>query len=190
MSLTEDERDFLRDLIKPTETQESDLTQFLSADVYELLKNKNNLRTVTDRILFVNHNRYRPYDSVQFTKFLRPDFNCSRILKHLFEYITPPYLVFIDFHFLFECKSEDKNEKLVNLLKFQTASKASALNDTIKITEKKDFDSLVAEFSHKSHADLLDDVYRHHVDLYEYQNSGLKPYQLLSLVVHLQKFPN
>ena len=190
MSITEDERDFIRDLIKPTETKESDLGQYLSTNVHELLKQKNNLRTVTDRVFFVNQNRYRPYDSVQITKFLRPNFNCSKVLKELFEYITPPYLVFVDFHFLFECKSEDKNEKLVDLLKFQTASKASALNDTIKITKKNDFDSLISEFANKSHADLLDAVYRHHVDLYEYQNSGLKPYQLLSLVVHLQKFPN
>lgn len=189
MSITSDERDFILKMFKPNEVTKENVGRYLDEDVYNLLKNRDNLSTVCDRIVFVNKNKYRPYDSVTITKYLEPDFNCAKKIEDLFGYLTPPYLAFIDFHFLFECKSDESDEKTLPSLKFQTASKASAINTNVKITNNVDYQALISEFENQTHADLLTSVFRHHVDLYEYQNSGLKPYQLLSLVVHIQKFP-
>ena len=189
MTLAIDEREYIEELVKPDEVTVENVSQFLEEDVYLLLKRKNNLNTIRDRVIFFNANKFRPYDSVLITKFLQPDYNCLELFDELFGCLTPPFITFIDFHFLFECKSVEENPGLGDVLKFQTASKASAINDTIKIVTKKDYNDLLEEFKNKTHADLLNDVYRHHVDLYEYQNSGLRPYQLLSLVVHISKFP-
>ena len=186
MSITIDERELIDQLFHPTTTVEH-FREYLDEEIYDLLKNRQNLKTIRDRVLFVNKNKYRPYDSVNITKFLRPGFDCTKTFEELFANLTPPYLTFIDFHFLFEC-SPEKNENR-SRLKFQVASKASAINSTIKISSEKDYDSLIGEFKNQTHADLLDSVFRHHVDLYEFGDSGFKPYQLLSLVVHIQKFP-
>ena len=188
MSLNIDERDAISTLFLPTIKTEN-LREHLDEEVYNLLKNQQNLKTVRDNILFLNKNQYRPYDSVTITKFLTPNFNTSITLEQFFEILSPPFLVFVDFHFLFECTPDENNENRKNRLKFQSASKASCINSTIKVSTTENFESIINEFKNKNHADLLNTVFQHHVDLYEYEDSGFCPYQLLSLVVHVQKFP-
>ena len=70
--------------------------------------------------------RFRPYDYCRITKFMRPDFGVKMFLENLLGELTPPFLVFLDFHFLMEFKPEEDSVDIP--LRFQSASKASAIN--------------------------------------------------------------
>ena len=86
---------------------------------------------------------------------------------------------------------EDQNEDSIDFkenLKLQTASKMSHLNSTVSIETSDDAKNLLNEFDSMDQSDLLNNTFINHTDLYEYTNSGLRPYQLLSAVIHVQKF--
>ena len=162
------------------------IREHLPEDVYTFLKNNNNLRTIQDRIVVINKNKFRPFESATFTKFLTNDSNPAKLIEHLLSQISPAFFVFIDYHFLYLATPQSENE---SKFKFQGASKASAFNSNIKITKPKYFYSLLDEFKNKTYADMLSTVSTHHTEMYDYQESGLRPFALLSLVVHIQKFP-
>ena len=187
MSLSHEERKFITELFNIKETNLDNIENQLQPQLYEFLSKNNNIRTIIDRVIFRTQNKFRPYDSVIITKFLTKEFDCVKSIMELVGNITGNFLIYIDFHFLFLCNPEQEEEE--DELKFQFASKASAINDTYKIASNNDYLDLSNEFENKTYNDLLNAVFVHHVELYEYQNSGLRPYQLLSLVIHLQKFP-
>ena len=189
MSLTASERELVREIFDPQITRYHQLEKTLPDEIFELLKSKDNLRTVRDKILFFDSNRYRPYDSCHITKILTPDFDCAVAIIELIENLTPPYLIFLDMHFTFEITQKDESKKNQISLKFQRASKPSSFNTTFKISSEKDVDSLSSELKNKSYNDLLNLVFVKHTEMYEYGNSGFRPYQLVSLSAIIQKFP-
>ena len=189
MSITTDERLFIEQIVQPQSMTVDDFKEHMNEKVWEFLKKKNRFSTIQDRILFVEKNRYRPYDSCYVTKFITDRVDPCKFIKDIFSDLSPPFLTFIDFHFLFECNPNEDDESKIDDLKLQTASKASAINDNFKIATRSDYIKLMGEFENQTYSDLLTKAYLHHLELYEYQNSGLRPYQLLSLVVHVQRLP-
>ena len=167
--------------------QKEKIQDYLDNDIYSYLKNKKYLNTISDRILFSNRTKSRPYEQATITKFLTPDFNYREAISKVAGAVTGSFLFFLDFHFLFLGKPETGGEEFI---KFQTAAKATAMNDTFKITNQADYDNLVEEFTDKNYADILNDCATNHISLYEYESSGLRPLQLLSMVIHIQKFPD
>ena len=125
------------------------------------------------------------------TKCLTPEFDISECVKSICGCLTGRYLVFIDAHFLIQLPNdeEDFDDKGEVQLKFQQGSKASSFNSQIKIGTNQDYDTLVSEFENKTLSDILNLAFEHHKDLFDYYNSGLRPYSLLSLLMHIQKFP-
>ena len=186
MRLTYPEREICEKIFQPD--LNLSLEKHLSPELFQLLKSKNNLSTVSDRLRFFYATKYRPYDSVHITKFLTPDFNCAEKIISLIENLTPPFTVYIDFHFCFEIMRKEKNQKEIEL-KFQRASKPSSFNKNFKMTNVSDLEKLSAELKGKTHNDFLNLVFVHHTDLYAYGNSGFKPYSLISLSLMIQKFP-
>ena len=185
MSITIDECDFIKEIFKK-EMSDQNLESELEPGVYDFLSKQGNLNTISDRLIFSKKTKYRPYDSVIITKFLKSNFNVVDSISELAGYLSGNFLMYIDFHFLFICKNEENTDEK---FKFQYGSKASAMNQTHKIVTHEDYNDLINEFKNKTYADLLTDVFVNHVDLYDYSNSGLRPYQLLSLVIYIQKFP-
>ena len=176
----------MEDVLGTVTSEPADLKKELPEHIYEFLKSKNNLRTIQDRLVIVEKNRYRTYEHCTFTKFLGADSDPVTILKDLLSQISPSFLCFVDCHFLMIGKpAEGSDDPSFN---FQSASKPSAINSIMKITKPIHYVKLLEEFDNMNHSDLLNAVYQHHVGFYEYQNSGLRPVRLLSLVVHLQKF--
>ena len=166
--------------------REEDYSNLLPEEVYNFLKKKNNLRTIKDQLIYSKANMYRLYESYRLTKFLRSDFEIIKFLDSLLSEITPPYLVFIDFHFLIEIstvntETEQKNnfdDTLGNIpkqLKFQNATKASSVNNVIKIFNSTDYESLNNEFKNFSSNDLLNKAFIQHSELFDYHSSGMKP---------------
>lgn len=187
MSLTNEEREYISSLFNLNETTLENVSDYLKPHVYEFLSQSFNLGTIIDRGIFRNKNKFRPYETVTITKFLTQDFDIVKTINELIGNITGNFLIYIDFHFLFLCNPNEKEQE--DEFKFQFASKSSAMNQTYKIVTAQDYTDLTNEFSDKTYSDLLNAVFINHVDLYDFQNSGLRPYQLLSLVIHLQKFP-
>jgi len=188
MSLTNNEREFIEELFQIGTTTPDNIETKLNPQIFNFLKQNGNLNTIMDSVLFKEKNKFRPYESAIITKLLTPDIDSANLIKELTGGLSGEFLIYVDFHFLFLCPSREDDEK-IDELKFQFASKASAINDTHKISSQKDYADLVQEFDGKTYADLLNDVFVHHVELYEYHGSGLRPYELLSLVIHIQKFP-
>ena len=175
--------------LEPNETTLDDLPNLLHADIYKTLRRNNNLNTIIDRKIFRESTKAKPYDAIVLTKFLRPNFDVAKAIKNLVENLNNRFLIFIDFHFMILCPPRESDNDEEEVFKLQTASKASAMNATFKIASTEDCDDLIAEFKNQSDAELLNSVFQHHCDLFDYQSSGLRPYNLLSLVVHLQKYP-
>ena len=188
MRLTFIERESCRELFSP-KIFTNDLQNHLSTEMFELLKSKSNLKTVADRLLFFNATKYRPYDSVHITKFLTPEFDCAKSIISLIEDLTPPFTIYIDFHFCFEVMVKDPENQNKIELKFQRASKPSSFNRNFKMTKALDLEKLSAELRGKTQNDFLNLVFVHHTDLYAYGGSGFKPYQLIALNILIQKFP-
>jgi hypothetical protein len=190
MFFTTYEKNLIEKFITSNETTLENLSKMLDDQAFDFLKSENNLKTVHDNSLFLSSNQYRPYEVIRLTKFLTPEFDITKFLQETLGQVSPPYFTFIDFHFLALGKSDEQSDKNNGdqSFKLQKASKASALNTNIKIFSSSDFDQLFNEFKNKHVSDLLNDTFIHHCELFEFQDSGLVPYQLLSLVVHIQKF--
>ena len=186
MSLTAEEKSIINDLFLDKElTTQEQLSNLLPENVYNMLKQTNNLNLIIDRIVFRPRNPARPYDSMVISKFLRKDFNLISVLNTLTQCITSDFLIFIDFDFIIECTNDKERP-----LKFEFASKASSMNEHCKITSTTDQQVLMDEFKNKTFSDLLNEAFINHRDLNDYASSGFKPYQLLSLKLYLQLFPS
>ena len=194
MLFTAYEKNLLQEYMMENETKLENLNEFIEVKPFNFLKSENNLNTLHDNLLLNNSNRYRPYEVMRLTKFLTPNFDMKTFLNDILGQLSPPYFTFIDFHFLALGNSKESDDITVNQnpsFKLQKASKASAMNTNVKIFSSSDFDNLFTEYEDKDIPALLNDTFIHHCELFEYENSGLVPYQLLSLVVHVQKFkPN
>ncbi len=189
MTISQDEQEHIREIVSPIVRTENDFSQLMMEPVFEFIKKKNRFTTIQDRILYVQQNKYRPYDALTITKFLVPGVEPFRLMEAIFSGVTPPFIVFVDFHFLCETTPNKDEENRSDDYKLQTGSKASSMNETIKIVTEADTTSLLDEFRDYNHSDLLSESFRHHCELYEYENSGLRPFQLLCLLIHIQKFP-
>ena len=163
MSFTYFERDFITDYFEKHTVSLEEMPKYLGPNVYDFLKQNNNLSTIADRIRFSEQNKLRPYDQVMITKFLTPEFSCTNAIEEICGCLTGPYIVFIDFHFIFSGTQTDDEE----FLKLQTASKASAMNENFKITTSAEYDRLVNEFKGKTYADILNDSWRNCVKIFK-----------------------
>jgi len=187
MSLSIFEREEIIQYFKKGQIQKEQIQQYLDDDIYTFLKNKNYINTISDKILFSNRSKSRPYEQVTITKFLTPDFDYREAISTVAGAVTGSFLFFLDFHFLFLGKPDEGGEEFI---KFQTAAKATAMNDTFKITNSGDYEKLSQEFKNKNYSDILNECATNHISLYEYEESGLRPLQLLSMIIHVQKFPD
>ena len=179
----------MEEIFKLGQTTLENLSESLHPDVYDHLKRNRNLNTIIDRMIFREHNPAKPYDAAVITKFLTPAFDVGKAIEELVESISNRFLIYIDFHFLMLAPPKSKDPEDDDEFNFQSGSKASSVNATFKIDSAKDCDDLIGEFQDQSDAEILNMVCQHHIDMFEYHGSGLRPYMLLSVVIHLQKFP-
>ena len=161
-------------------------------DEYEYLKSKYFLRTVKDKLVITKENSRRRYEHATVTKFLTPKIKIYEFLDELTKPITGDYLMYIDFHFLVNCRDvESLISKPTELnLRLQTGQKYSAINPMKKVCSLTDLNTNLDFFKGLSHHDILSLVMKHHTELYDYTESGLRPHLLLSLVVAINKIPS
>ena len=186
-SFNAEEKEFITSIFDEKITEEK-LENFLPEEAFNFLKKNSHLKTISDRLIFRDSNQYRPFSTCTITKFILPETNVVNFLTDLVEILTPDFLIFIDFHFLIQCPSsgdEDSSEDLI--LKFQRGSKSSSINEILKISNSKDIDLLLEALKNNTNSDFLNQVFISHSELFEYRGSGLRPYLLLSLLVHIQK---
>ncbi len=153
--------------------------------MFDFLKSQNRLKTISDSIVFTDKNRYRPTDKVRITKTLTKSTDISQTIFDICSALSDDFLIFVDFHFLFVIPENEEEDGAT--FKFQGGSKASSMNDVIKITSSEDFNLFYEQFRTMSQADFLNSVFEHHSELFNYRGSGLMPHSLLSLLLHIQK---
>ena len=168
---------------KPIATQ--DLASHLPKESFEHLKKIGRLSTISDRLIFREKNSYRPWESVMITKLIEPGFSIEKFLSGLLDCVEKPFLLNIDFHFLILCPDSENEYRN---LRFQSGSKASSVNNCVKIMLPEHETVLKKQFQEMSAISLLDDVFIAHSRLFGYIGSGLRPHSLLSVLVHIQKF--
>lgn len=183
MSLKNFEIEFIRETLKIGQTDQENIVEKLPKDVYEFLKQRDNIRTIIDRVIHRKKTKSRPFDSLIVTKFLSEEMNITHAFDEILSGISGHFLLYIDFHFLILVKSENQDR----VYKFQHASKSSSLNETYKIFDEKDCKDLLNELKNRTLSDFLNDSFINHRDLFEYQGSGFTPYMLFSLVFTIQK---
>ena len=182
-----EEKSFISSLFE-TKIDEEKIQTTLPEDVFNFLKKNSHLKTIKDRVIYRDPNLYRPYATCTITKFILPEMNIQQILSDLAESLTPDFLIFLDFHFLIMCQASSEEEPSDELcLKFQRGSKSSSVNEILKISNSKDLDLLLESFKNFENSDFLNKAFISHSELYDYRGSGLRPYSLLSILVHVQK---
>ena len=185
MKFTTEEEETIREIFDQSVSRDN-VENHLTPEVYDFLQKENRIRTIVDTITFVPTNKFRPYESVNLTKFITKDVNISKFIESLTGSINTKYLVFIDMNFLILCPTPEEKSELQ--FKFQRASKPSAFNETIKIRGSSDHTELVDEFKNLSPADFLNHAFESHVDMFDYHGSNMQPYGLLSIVMYITKF--
>ena len=189
---TAEEQNFLEELFDLDEVDRNNVDEYLEPRVFEFLQKNGNLNTIVNKISFSPKTKYRYYESVIITKFLTDQVNSVKMIQEILDNISGRFTIFLDFHFLFICPDYEvdnvSNKPSYDKFKFQHASKASAMNQTIKINSTIDCEQLVNEFKDMNYADLLNKTFVTHSEIFEYAQSNIRPYQLLSLVIHIQKF--
>ena len=183
MKFSAQEEMFIRKALNATVNIDN-VDEYLPENVYDFLKSKNNLNTILDKVIFTKSNHYRPYESFQATKFILPDLKIDNYLESLLD-LEGDLTVFIDCHFMIVCPSpEDVTEPI---FKFERGSKSSSFNEILKIRGEKDFESFVSEFKNCNKEDIMNKAFQTHVDFFKYHSSGLRPYSLLSLLIHVKR---
>ena len=186
MTFNGEEKNFLNQIFEILTTEEK-LKTILPDYIFTFLKEKDHINTIQDRIIFREANDFRPFSTCIFTKFLLSEIDIKTLLTDLAEILAPPYLIFLDFHFLITCKGDEGDVSSEPVFKLQRGSKASCINETIKIFNLSDLDNLLNSFKGFDTADFLNQAFITHSDLFDYRGSGLRPHSLLSLLVHVQK---
>ena len=189
------EEKFQLEKVFSQEVQVDNLKSFLPDDIYEFLKERDYLKTVSDKIVWRKSNAFRPFATCIITKFLHEKVDIFDLLQKMTENLEFEYLLFCDFHFMVTCPAKDTDESdLIDeiddskrVFKFQKASKASAFNSHIKFSNNKDVNTLLESISNYGPSDFLKAAFNHHSDLFSFHGSDLRPYMLLSLVLHIQK---
>jgi hypothetical protein len=183
MKFSAQEELYLQKTLDSTVTLDN-VHEYLPQNVYDFLKSRNNLNTILDKLIISKSNFYRPYESFQVTKFILPDFKIDKFLENLID-LEGDLTVFIDCHFMIVCPSpEDITEPI---FKFERGSKASSFNDILKIRTDLNFKNFVSEFKNCEKEDLMNRAFQTHVDFFKYHSSGLRPYSLLSLLIHVKR---
>ena len=180
------ERSEISEIFQIEITTSEDFKRYFEDEVCTILARENKFKAVMDRIVYRDSTKWRPYDSVVISKVITKNFNICECLLRLLDELTPPYLLFYDFNFVLE--SEDKNTKFDSSLKIQLGSKASSINNQVKIVSSQDVNLLKSEIAGKTYANFLSSAFLHHSNLFELQSSGLRPYILIGLFIHIQKF--
>lgn len=186
MRIHGEERAAIEELFPREITEFSQMKEFFDDELCHVLSKTNKFRSVADRIDYYDANNFRPYDSVKICKIVHPKFKLSETLTAFVDSLTPPFLFFIDFNFCVE--ASELNPKYDSRLKIQLGSKASSWNQNFKIVSNKDAVLLKNEFINKSYSEFLSLAFLHHSRLFELSSSGLRPYSLISLLLHVQKF--
>ena len=194
MSFNAEEK-FYIEKIFAKESHAENIQSFLPEDIYNFLKDRDYLKTICDKIIWRDSNAFRPFSTCIITKFLHEKIDILELLQRLFETLEFDYLLFCDFHFMVTCPLKDSEESdLIDeiddtkrVFKFQRASKASSFNTQVKFTDNRDIKSLLDSLMNFGPSDFLKTAFNHHSDLFNFRGSDLRPYMLLSLVLHVQK---
>ena len=184
-SFDEEERDAIKKVFNKTVKIEN-IEDYLPKDIHEFLKKKEKLKTITDQLIIRAKNKYRPYDCLQMTKFLTKDFDFYTFFEELLN-LSGTLIIFVDAHFMIQCPSEENVDEII--LKFQRGSKASSFNEVFKISSEENVTEFLNQFKDLQPYDILNMCFENHVDFFQYQGSGLRPYALLGLLIHIQKLP-
>ena len=187
MRLNGIERSEIENIFEVSITEAHQFKEIVNPEIWELMANQSKFRAVLDRISYRESNPYRPYDSAIVNKVITADFKISTAIIELLDNLTTPYLFFVDFCFVLE--SAEKKSQYESVYKIQLGSKASSMNRTYKIVTSSDVEKLKKEVSNKSYSDFLSSAFLNHSNLFELASSGLRPFQLLSVLIFIQKFP-
>ena len=180
-----EEKEIIKEVFNANVTSEN-IADYLPKEIFDFLKQKQKLKTIIDHLIIRPKNNFRPYESLQMTKFLTANFDFYKFFDELLN-LTGSLIVFVDAHFMIQCPSESDPDEIV--LKLQRGSKASSFNDVIKISSDKDHELFLEQFKDLQPSDILNLCFKNHVDFFQYESSGLRPYALLGLLIHVQKLP-
>ena len=183
MNFKDAEKESIFEIFDQTVTKEN-VRDYLTTDIYDFLKERNQIRTIVDTLTFVPKNEYRPYQSCNLTKFLTKNVDSVEFIESLSLAVSPPFLIYVDANFLILCPNDDSDEYT---FKLQRASKASSMNDKIRIRNESDLNNFLSEFKGVTPADFLNRCFENHCDLFDYHGSGLRPHSLLSIVMYITK---
>ena len=184
--ITSEERSVIEELFPVQVTTIDGFRALLNPDIIKMIQASGKFTAICDRHLYHEITRYRLMNTLVLTKALSANFDIANSLLALLDSLTPKCLIFIDFHFV--CEQNEPSEEFSSPFKLQLGSKFSCFNKQVKLVKQSDFEKLRKEIRGKTYHDFLSLAFEHHSKLYEYTASGFRPHQLVSILIHIQKF--
>ena len=150
-----------------------DIQKYIPAEIQKFV----NFSIIKNRLTFRPKTKFRHFESINISYFLKNETDITRIIASLLNIIEADVLMYIDFDAIFQTKEN---------FKFEFASKNTHVNKHFKIVSEKSAEYLLNEFKSKTHAEIVNTHFERHKLVLDYISSGFRPYMLLSMKIYIQ----
>ena len=171
------EEEIMKTIFNNRPLKQEDIEKIIPEEIKKVV----NYKMIEDRLIFRPKNKYRHFETLHISVFLKNETDISRIIKELLNVVETDCLLYIDFDAIFRCPGDEERP-----FKFEFGSKNTKVNKTFKIVSAKSAQNLVNEFESQTHPELLNNHYETHKSVMDYVSSGFRPYMLLSMKIWIQ----
>ena len=154
-------------------TKKEDIQKYIPTEIQKYI----NYSIIADRVSFRPKNKYRHFETLNISVFLKNETDITQIIEKLLNTIEDSVLLYIDFDGIFQTKDN---------FKFEFASKNTRVNEHFKIVSEKSAKNLLNEFKSKTYAEIVNTHFERHKKVLDYVSSGFRPYMLLSMKIYIQ----
>ena len=155
-----------------------DYENILPTEIFDFLKASQKLQLIQGGV-FYRSNRRKKFETVTLSRVWTADLDVYSLLEQTIDNIDFKCILNIDADFVIETPDQEKP------LKFQHASRGTAMNNTKRIIIPSDMKKLLAEFADLTPSDVLNRAFTRHSEILDYRESGFRPHSLLTFKIFI-----
>ena len=155
-----------------------DYENVLPTAVFEFLKSTKKMHMIRGGVVY-RSNQKRKFETVTLSRVWTKDLDFHHLLQTTMDYIDFKAIISIDCDFIIECPDQQRP------LKFQHASRGTAMNETKRVIIPSDTKKLLQEFADLTPSDILNRVFGVHSSILDYKESGFRPHSLLTFKIFI-----
>ena len=158
--------------------ENEDYENVLPTAVFEFMQSTKKMHMIRGGVVY-RSNQKRKFETVTLSRVWTKDLDFYSLLKLTLDEIDFKAIISIDCDFIIECPDQEKP------LKFQHASRGTAMNETKRVIIPSDTKKLLQEFADLTPSDILNRVFGVHSSILDYKESGFRPHSLLTFKIFI-----